>query len=144
MNNNQKPQAKEITFYHAVWCPHCVVMQPEWKKFKESVGGSIIVKEVEESSMSKEDANKIQGFPSIKITDTNNNVYDYNGKRNSRDLKDHVQNFSAYYIEGRAPQNGGGQAGGFSSTSSPSKEKYYEMKYYKYKAKLAKLNESRK
>lgn len=134
-------ELEEIVLYHANWCSHCKGFQPVWEEFKATNTSGVRVRTVEESAIKNEqNPPEIMGFPTVKLRTRSGKMYDYAGDRSVESLRDHTTNFNKYY----SGQNGGArhrvQTGGVSMIhDNEHRERYYEMKYYKYKAKLAKL-----
>lgn len=137
------PSPKKIVLYYADWCPHCKDIKPEWDQLtnylrKNTINGKTIdIQKFEESSIT---GKEIQGFPTVKITDDKGVEHDCYCERKAEAYIDYLKKFGSEPI---VKQNGGYKAGTFSTLESRygnmDKEDFYKMKYYKYKAKIAKL-----
>ncbi len=98
----------ESTLYYAKWCGHCIDFEPKWDAFTSKVesnneklnGIKIVTKKYEDGSLGSTDAiingKPIRGYPTVKIRVVNDNgdavEYEYNGKRTSEALIDHITN----------------------------------------------------
>ena len=88
--SNQLKQGNWLVLYHADWCGHCQQMKPEWSKVINQFTGSannINIAEIESAhipSMIKPPT--IQGYPTIKMYNSGNEVSEYNGARISDDI----------------------------------------------------------
>lgn len=138
MVNNKNINIEKITLYYADWCPHCKDIQPEWdeleKRLKDNPvnGKKIKVQRYEEGSIPQ--GTEIKGFPTVKVTDENGNEYECNCERKAEAYINFLKNpdFTA--------QTGGGRKSILADRyGNMSRDDFYKMKYYKYKAKLAKL-----
>ena len=74
---------KTFLFFKMNGCPHCVKMEPEWKKFVEGSPG--VSTQMFEATADKEKAKKynVTGFPSLLMVSGDKVVDTYNGERNS-------------------------------------------------------------
>lgn len=74
---------KTFIFFKMNGCPHCVKMEPEWKKFIDSKP-NVNVKTLE-ATADKEEAKKykVTGFPSLLMVSGGKVLDTYNGERNS-------------------------------------------------------------
>lgn len=99
--------------YFADWCGHCHHFIPEWDKFAEQIEknpgpNKVVTKKYEEGSIPKDEkptinGKEIRGYPTVKITvmsDKGKKVeYEYNGKRNSKALMEHVNKMAVKNLE---------------------------------------------
>lgn len=93
-----------VTLYHAKWCKHCKNFMPEWDKFKNYIDtkhntSKINYSQFEDGEMSRStnhtiNGNPIGGFPTLKITVTNNGKtkeFEYQGKRRASELQEFIK-----------------------------------------------------
>ena len=78
---------KTFVFFKMNGCPHCVKMEPEWKKFVDSKP-SCKTKTLE-ASANKKEAKKygVTGFPSLLMVSGGKVIDTYNGERNAEGFK---------------------------------------------------------
>ena len=89
-----------LTLYYAPWCGHCKRFMPEWEKVESALKarGDIIVRKVNGDENPEElKANKIQGFPTIVMSD-GSRKFVYDGKRDAPSVLDFAQNRLHGYI----------------------------------------------
>jgi thiol-disulfide isomerase/thioredoxin len=88
----------KITLFHADWCGHCVDFMPTWERMKKDKNArkNIEFEEYEAATLPDlpeetrtVDGEKIDGFPTIKIT-INDNEYNYMGNRSSDDIYEFI------------------------------------------------------
>jgi thiol-disulfide isomerase/thioredoxin len=60
-------------------CKHCEDMKPEWNKFKKSYKGSVELKEIEQSDMTPEQKEWVNGFPTLVLVENNAVVKTFDG-----------------------------------------------------------------
>ena len=74
---------KTFVFFKMNGCPHCVKMEPEWKKFVEGSPG--VSTQMLEATADKEKAKKynVTGFPSLLMVSGDKVIDTYNGERNA-------------------------------------------------------------
>jgi hypothetical protein len=83
-----------VTLYHATWCHYCVEFESDWNKFKKmALESGINTYSFEHSELNdsnnKINGNKIKGYPTLKISFTDNNKneeFQYKGKRNPNEM----------------------------------------------------------
>ncbi len=102
----------KVVLYHAKWCGHCKTFAPEWAKFVSDNEDKYICKKIEESEdpeiMKQEN---IEGFPTIKIYELDNNaeekcyteIHEYIGKRTAKDLENFLSTFKRDKQSGGSP-----------------------------------------
>jgi protein disulfide-isomerase-like protein len=83
MNNNKK-----VIFFYAPWCGHCTSFKPTWTKFKKYLDDKNITHdEIDyEQNSSLCDKYNIQGFPTVLVDNSNNNIEEYEGNRSYESL----------------------------------------------------------
>tara|TARA_X000000368_G_scaffold414951_1_gene405774 strand:+ start:456 stop:890 length:435 start_codon:yes stop_codon:yes gene_type:complete len=74
---------KTFVFFKMNGCPHCVKMEPEWKKFVD--GNPDVKTETLEANANKDKAKKynVTGFPSLLMVSGGKVIDTYAGERNS-------------------------------------------------------------
>ena len=74
---------KTFVFFKMNGCPHCVKMEPEWKKFVD--GNPDVKTETLEANANKDKATKynVTGFPSLLMVSGGKVIDTYAGERNS-------------------------------------------------------------
>lgn len=133
-----------IEFFHASWCHHCKEFMPEWNKLKNMLPPNVEAKSYEDSeNAQKMQDENIQGFPTIKIT-INGDKKEYNGERSAEAILEYIKTGES--SDGKYKQCGGARKLGFSPRKNVNlgqidydDDKYYKIKYLKYKAKYMKL-----
>lgn len=130
----------KVQLYHANWCGHCKSFMPEWEKFVEEAEKNGVTCESFEADKDKQEVEQanISGFPTIVII-TNGTKEDYNGPRTAQAIMSHIkgEKTSAPAAGGKLNQCGGSRTRQRKSLN-PNHEKYYKIKYFKYKAKYMK------
>ena len=78
---------KTFVFFKMNGCPHCVKMEPEWKKFVDS--NPPVKCKTLEASANKAEAKKygVSGFPSLLMISNGKVIDTYNGERNMEGFK---------------------------------------------------------
>ena len=86
---------KTFVFFKMNGCPHCVKMEPEWKKFVEANPG--VSTQTLEATSDKEKAKEynVTGFPSLLMVSGGKVIDTYNGERNSEGFAKFVQKHNA-------------------------------------------------
>ncbi len=129
---------KVVTLYYADWCGHCQSLKPEWAVLEQKIieknkeGYNIICVKKEEREMTEDEKAKIEGYPTIIITNGDVTVQ-YQGSRTSQAILDAVLSDAI-----TSSLRGGGRSKTHSHYGKDS-DAYYKMKYLKYKAKYFKL-----
>ena len=74
---------KTFVFFKMNGCPHCVKMEPEWKKFID--GNPDVKTETLEANANKDKAKKynVTGFPSLMMVSGGKVIDTYTGERNA-------------------------------------------------------------
>jgi len=70
---------KTFVFFRMNGCKHCEDMKPEWDKFKMSYKGSVELKEIEQSDMTPEQKEWVNGFPTLVLVENNAVVKTFDG-----------------------------------------------------------------
>ena len=132
-----------VIFYYMEGCPWCVKFYDEWSKFEKLaiINGFEAIK-IERKSLNSTNlvGGNIQGFPTIRIKNSNGEVFDYNGARTATELLEFSKN---HFI---VKQNGGGlinndhKINKYQSKYKNALKQLYSYKINKYSQKLDKLN----
>ncbi len=131
---------KVVTLYYADWCGHCQTLKPEWAILEQKIiekknqGHNIICVKKEEKEMTKEEKEKIEGYPTIMIT-KDGKTYTFKGSRTSEAILDAVLSDAIH----DSLRGGGGKRSNVHSHYGMDSDAYYKMKYLKYKAKYMRL-----
>lgn len=103
--NNQvvKPGSTiTVHFFTADWCPHCRKAKPAIDDFEKDYSGkkingrTIVINRVDCTDSELEDVSKqinqfnVTSFPTVKIKDSNGNVFDFDGKITHENLSEFV------------------------------------------------------
>lgn len=77
-------QTVKLVLYYAPWCPHCTGFMKEWKKLgeKQQINGmEVSIEKVDcDKNADVARAEKIEGFPTVKLHSTNG-TEEYMGER---------------------------------------------------------------
>lgn len=125
-----------VQLFYANWCGHCQRFKEEWGKLKKMLEEKGMLWEEYEADKDggKMDEENIKGFPTIRII-SNGSKNEYNGERTANAIL-------LFITTGKNDDNKYKQCGGARQGFTPrsnKNNKYYEMKYMKYKAKYMKL-----
>lgn len=141
-------EEREIIFYYADWCPHCVSFKKDWKEIKEKIdklrktNKLISYNEYEADKNPKEvESANISGFPTIKMR-FGNKIVEYSGDRTVDAVMDAFLSTKMPDQDAATNQDAQqyGQCGGSRQKKSKRlSENQYKIKYAKYKAKYFKL-----
>lgn len=141
----------KVILYHANWCGHCKTFMPEWENLKKKLDELKIKHEEYEADKNKDKIPKdIEGYPTIRLiknSEIDDDYDDYIGERTVDAIIKFIENSEENPTGGKYSHCGGGKNGGQRSTKEniqQKDDKYYEIKYYKYKNKYIRLKNDSK
>ena len=138
MAKQNQPIDATVELFHADWCHHCQELLEKWPDIKSKLeNNGIKVYEYEQSKFEKKFTDdNVTSFPTIKITINGQTKEEYNGPRTYQGIYNYI--IGEKNSDSKFKQCGGSVSSKLSQIDYDD-DKYYKIKYLKYKAKYMKL-----